>query len=195
MHHQLRTRLLQEVRHQHSCCCSLNTACLKFESRLQCMSCGMASVNRSALPAAVARQYVQPCERHTHKKRQAMHRSWQVAQSLDTCQHAVNAQGVIRVKVLGALPVPQLLFGGLLLCVLRRCIESVIVRDKPACPLCRQPISADSLIDAPPAAAAAEAAEAAADEPVRQGGAEMVPVCMPLSLPACCAGSESLLPA
>ncbi|WIA16914.1 hypothetical protein OEZ85_013841 [Tetradesmus obliquus] len=50
----------------------------------------------------------------------------------------------------------------------RRCIESVIVRDKPACPLCRKPISADSLINPPPAAAAAAAAgdgkESAADE-------------------------------
>ncbi|WIA37137.1 hypothetical protein OEZ86_014100 [Tetradesmus obliquus] len=46
----------------------------------------------------------------------------------------------------------------------RRCIESVIVRDKPACPLCRKPISADSLIDPPPAAAAGEGKESAADE-------------------------------
>jgi hypothetical protein len=49
--------------------------------------------------------------------------------------------------------------------VLCRCIESVIVRDKPACPLCRQPISADSLIDPPPAAA--EGAEGALDEQVQ----------------------------
>uniref|UniRef100_A0A383WDF9 Uncharacterized protein n=1 Tax=Tetradesmus obliquus TaxID=3088 RepID=A0A383WDF9_TETOB len=47
----------------------------------------------------------------------------------------------------------------------RRCIESVIVRDKPACPLCRKPIAADSLINPPPAAAAAaDGSEAAADE-------------------------------
>lgn len=35
----------------------------------------------------------------------------------------------------------------------------MIIRDKPSCPLCRQPISADSLIDPPAAAAAAEGSD------------------------------------
>ncbi|KAF6264805.1 SNF2 family N-terminal domain-containing protein [Scenedesmus sp. NREL 46B-D3] len=51
----------------------------------------------------------------------------------------------------------------------RRCIESVIVRDKPCCPLCRQPISADSLLDPPPAAAA-DGEDAAADQQAAAGG-------------------------
>lgn len=34
--------------------------------------------------------------------------------------------------------------------LLHRCIENVIVKSKPACPLCRQPIDIPLLIDPPP---------------------------------------------